>query len=204
MLGERGARSFGIALFFILSSSCKKTEPVQQVAPTETGLIVVASSAPSASASTIASVEIAPEPIASAAPSIDVGGVIGHQAGYAPERFMIGRPMKTPAVRMGTITVNGRLPMEVVRRVARQGLGRFRACYEEGLRRNPSLQGRVTTKYVIGRDGNVVVAQDGGSDLPDANVVQCIIQTFKTLNYPKPELGIATVAVPITFSPEGD
>jgi len=214
----RGARSFGIALFSILCA-CKKTEPVQQVAPTETGVIAVASSAPSASAIASASASAEPEPIASiaplasasAAPNVSAtSGLTG--AGHAPEDGMFrngrdrlpGRHQVVPAIRVGTITVTGKLPMEVVRRIVRQHLSMFRACYEDGLKRNPSVQGRITTKYVIGQDGDVVTAQDGGSDLPDANVVQCVVNRFKTFAYPKPEGGVVLVSFPLVFSPSDE
>ena len=192
----RGARSFGIALFFILS--CKKVEPVQRAAPIETASApVIASSAPTASAA--ASEE--PVPVASIAPSASASAastlaLIGHQAGYAPEdpRQVTGRPIKTPSIRQGAY-ITGKLPQEVVRRVVRRSFDRFRHCYEEGLRRNPTLTGKITAKYVIGRDGTVPAAQDGGSDLPDSAVVQ------KTLTYPQPEDGIVIVVFPVLFSP---
>ena len=53
----------------------------------------------------------------------------------------------------GATQVNGRLPPEVIQRIVRQNFGRFRLCYENGLRNNPNLQGRVTVKFVIDRSG---------------------------------------------------
>jgi hypothetical protein len=211
MLARREARSFGIALLFILSS-CKKTEPVQQVAPTETGPIVVASSSASASVEPSASAMASAAPSASASASASTAptsteanvGLIGHQGGYAPEHFMTGRPVHVPLVRQGTINVAGKLPMEVVRRIVRQRFGMFRACYEDGLKRNPILKGGITVKFVIGRDGDVIMAQDGGSDLPDANVVGCVVSAFKSALYPKPEEGIVVVSFPLTFSPSDE
>ena len=60
-----------------------------------------------------------------------------------------------PQVRMGATSVSGRLPPEVIQRIVRQNFGRFRLCYENGLRNNPNLQGRVAVRFVIGRDGAV-------------------------------------------------
>mgnify|MGYP006314362019 FL=1 len=59
--------------------------------------------------------------------------------------------------------MNGRLPPEVIQRIVRQNFGRFRLCYENGLRNNPTLSGRVSVKFVIDRSGAVSTAQDGGS-----------------------------------------
>ncbi len=98
---------------------------------------------------------------------------------------------------------NGRLPADVIQRIVRQNFGRFRLCYEGGLRGNPSLTGRVATKFVIGRDGAVSYASDGGSDLPDQAVVACVVRSFHSLSFPAPEGGIATVTYPIVLTPGG-
>ena len=74
-------------------------------------------------------------------------------------------------------------------------------CYETGLRANPNLSGRVTARFVIGRDGAVSNAANGGSDLPDAGVVSCVIQAFYGLSFPTPDNGIVSVSYPIMFSP---
>jgi hypothetical protein len=97
--------------------------------------------------------------------------------------------------------VNGRLPPEVVQRIVRQSHGRFRFCYERGLARDPSLEGRVTVRFVIARDGSVSTAQDGGSELRDADVVSCVVRGFSSLSFPQPEGGIVTVVYPLVLSP---
>src|SRR3970282_51161 len=108
---------------------------------------------------------------------------------------------KAPKVRMGATQVSGRLPPEVIQRIVRQNYGRFRLCYEQRLTRNPNLEGRVTVRFVIGRDGSVGNVGNGGSDLPDSGVVQCVIQTYYGLSFPQPEGGIVTVVYPIMFAP---
>lgn len=100
-----------------------------------------------------------------------------------------------------TTTVNGRLPAEVIQRVVRQNYGRFRNCYESALRTNPALSGRIATKFVIDRNGAVSMAQDGGSDLPDRNVVSCVVRSFSNLSFPTPDGGLVTVTYPIQFTP---
>lgn len=112
-----------------------------------------------------------------------------------------GHVAKAPIVRTSTPQINGRLPAEVIQRIVRQNNGRFRMCYEQGLRSNPGLTGRVTTKFVIGRDGAVSQAADGGSDLPNQEVVSCVVRSFNALSFPQPEGGIATVIYPIVLTP---
>jgi photosystem II stability/assembly factor-like uncharacterized protein len=73
-------------------------------------------------------------------------------------------------------------------------------CYEQGLVKNPNLEGRVATRFVIGRSGTVQSAQNGGSDLPDSGVVGCVVSAFYGLSFPEPEGGIVTVTYPIVFT----
>jgi hypothetical protein len=126
----------------------------------------------------------------------DTGGMgVGHGPGKG------GHVAKPLTVRNPTVETNGRIPAEVIQRIVRQNFGRFRLCYEAGLRGNPSLSGRVATRFVIGRDGAVMQASDGGSDLPDQNVVACVVRSFNTLSFPAPQGGVATVTYPIILSP---
>ena len=101
----------------------------------------------------------------------------------------------------GNTIVSGTLPAEIVQRIVRQNYGRFRMCYETGLRSNPNLTGRVTARFVIGRDGAVSNVANGGSDLPDSGVVSCVVQAFYGLSFPAPDNGIVRVSYPIMFSP---
>jgi hypothetical protein len=106
-----------------------------------------------------------------------------------------------PSVRMTDPTVSGRLPPEVIRRTVRQNFGRFRLCYEQALGRNPSLEGRVTVRFVIGRDGGVMSARSS-SDLADAAVGRCVETAFSGLSFPAPEAGSVSVSYPLVFSRE--
>jgi len=136
-------------------------------------------------------------------------GTLGHGAGtgtgqgFGSGHGRLGGSHKTraPKVRMGATSVNGRLPAEVIRRIVRQNFGRFRMCYEQGLARNPNLEGRVGVRFVIGRDGAVSNVGNGGSDIPDSGVVSCVISAFYGLSFPQPEGGIVRVTYPIMFSP---
>lgn len=136
-------------------------------------------------------------------------GTLGHGAGTGTGqgfgsghgRLSGSHKTRAPKVRMGATSVSGRLPPEVIRRIVRQNFGRFRMCFEQGLARNPNLEGRVSVRFVISRDGAVTNASNGGSDLPDSGVVSCTVSAFYGLSFPKPEGGIVTVVYPIMFSP---
>ena len=101
-----------------------------------------------------------------------------------------------------TASVNGRLPPEIIQRIVRQNFGRFRLCYEQGLQRQPALEGRVAVKFVIDRSGAVSLSQDGGSDLPDSGAVACVVRAFGGLSFPQPEGGIVSVVYPLVFTPQ--
>ena len=112
-----------------------------------------------------------------------------------------GHVPKGPSMRTPSVSVNGHIPPEVIQRIVRQNFGRFRNCYDAGLRTNPTLSGRVVTKFIIDRTGAVSTSSDGGSDLPDHAVTSCVVRSFSGLSFPQPEGGIVTVNYPIIFSP---
>jgi hypothetical protein len=136
-------------------------------------------------------------------------GTIGHGAGTGSGQGFggghgglgSGHRTKSPGIRAAQATINGRLPPEVIQRIVRQNFGRFRLCFENGLTKNPNLQGRVTVKFIIDRSGAVSQAADGGSELPDTGVVQCVVRGFSNLSFPAPEGGLVQVAYPIIFTP---
>jgi hypothetical protein len=123
------------------------------------------------------------------------GGAFSHG------RLAPAHQSKVPRVRPGQSTVNGRLPPEVIQRIVRQNYGRFRMCYEQGLKGNPNLEGRVSVRFVIGSDGAVSHVSNGGSDLPSSSVVACVVRAYYGLSFPQPEGGIVTVVYPIMFAP---
>lgn len=115
---------------------------------------------------------------------------------------MPGHATGAPRLReAGKTEVNGRIAAEVIQRIVRQNFGRFRSCYESGLRNNPSLAGRVVTRFAIDRSGAVTQAFDGGSDLADKSVVSCVNRAFYGLSFPEHEGGIVTIVYPLMFTP---
>lgn len=109
-----------------------------------------------------------------------------------------------PQARLGATAVAGRLDPAIIQKEVRANFGKFRFCYEQGLKNNAQLTGRVIVRFVIGRDGSVTNVGSNDSDLPDKNVVECIVKAFKTTKFPQPEGGIVTVVYPIMFSPGDD
>jgi Ca-activated chloride channel family protein len=110
---------------------------------------------------------------------------------------------KPPQVRLGATSVSGRLPPEVIQRIVRQNFGRFRLCYERGLRNDPNLSGTVVVSFVIGESGAVSSTTAGGS-LADKEVSSCVASSFARLSFPQPEGGQVRVRYPLSFSPGDD
>jgi hypothetical protein len=132
------------------------------------------------------------------------GGTLPGNGGFGPGgqgHLRPGHATRTPQIRVGVLDLKGHLPPEVIQRIVRQNYGRFRLCYENGLRNNPSLHGRVEVRFVIGRDGAVSNVSNGNSDMPDSSVVKCVVSAYYGLSFPQPDSGIVTVVYPIMFSP---
>jgi hypothetical protein len=168
------------------------------------GFLIVAACASPAQSATPANEPthdvVIPGPAASPAPT--------HDSDFADAGAASAAPVSSdapahhgPVLRATGAMVNGRLPPEVVARIVRQNLGRFRLCYEEGLRTNAALAGTVSVKFVIDAQGNVTSPVDDGSTLPDPAVVACFVKGFSTMVFPAPAGGVVTVLYPVTLQP---
>jgi hypothetical protein len=139
-------------------------------------------------------------------------GTLGHGASAVPpSSYSSGHGrvggavhrLTPPTVRMGATAVSGRLPPEIIQRIMRQNMGRIRGCYEEGLRLNPNLRGRVAVRFVIAPNGAVVNAANAGSDV-GGPVTACILRSMYDLSFPATEGGIITVTYPFKLGPIED
>ncbi len=181
------------------------------------GLGNAPSPASTTAARTSAQPDARPRPLADRAEteeSIGLGnvGTVGHGAGtgtgqgFGSAHGRLGgahAETHAPSLRQGATQVSGRVPPEVIQRIVRQNFGRFRLCYENGLRTNPNLSGRISVRFVIGTDGAVKATTDAGSDLPSPEVVSCVVRGFGNLSFPQPEGASVTVVYPIIFNPGG-
>ena len=89
---------------------------------------------------------------------------------------------------------------DILRVVERRSRG-ITACYESALRRDPELGGKVTMRWLIGRDGRVVKVHLGRDDLGAADVVRCMKRVVQRWRFEKPEGGVCMVSFPFVFSP---
>jgi hypothetical protein len=132
------------------------------------------------------------------------GAGTGTGMGYGGGGGRVGTGRKTKTVKMietGS-DIQGRLPPEVVRRIIRANFPRFRACYEQGLKRDPGLKGTVGVRFIIDTTGAVESANLSAGSMSDGQVSACVLGVYRTLSFPEPEGGKVLVTYPIDFQGE--
>ncbi len=95
--------------------------------------------------------------------------------------------------------IDGSLDAAAVISVVRRGKGGVIHCYENALKRNPNLSGKVELQFTISTVGKVSSAEIGGDTLGDEEVNRCIISLVKNWRFPPAEGGEAHFAYPFIF-----
>jgi hypothetical protein len=81
-------------------------------------------------------------------------------------------------------------------------LSQVRACYEEGLKRTPSMIGQVTMAFEVGPQGQMDFAKVQRSSLNDRSVEDCIQMKMMNWKFPQPRGGKAVkVTYPFMLRP---
>ena len=93
----------------------------------------------------------------------------------------------------------GVLPTEAIDNVVQAGYPLFARCYRDGVSRDNGLDGTVRLNFVVGSAGAVSEVSDGGSDLSDRQVVDCIAEGFYALHFPEPQDGNVQVSYRLGF-----
>jgi hypothetical protein len=93
----------------------------------------------------------------------------------------------------------GVLAEDAIDNVITAGYPLFARCYRDGVSRNNELDGTVRLHFVVGTAGSVSEVSDGGSDLTDRQVVDCIAEGFYALRFPEPQRGSVQVLYRIGF-----
>ncbi len=93
----------------------------------------------------------------------------------------------------------GSLDLAAVDDVVESGFPLFARCYRDGVQRNSNLDGAVRLKFVVGESGHVTLVEDGGSDLTDRQVIDCVAEGFYALRFPGPQRGDAHLVYRIHF-----
>jgi hypothetical protein len=73
-------------------------------------------------------------------------------------------------------------------------------CYRRYLAINPRLEGRVTAGFQLDGRGYPYQMKNAGSDLPDSNVVSCVLYALEAIHVAGPRGSM--VVLPVMFSPQ--
>jgi hypothetical protein len=107
-----------------------------------------------------------------------------------------------PSLRAAAPTVSGSLNTEVIRRVVLRNLGQVRRCYENALRGNPALMGRLVPSFTIDAQGRVIAVRFTLNTLNDNTVTFCVEAALRRWIFPAPAGGVTvTVSYPMNFAP---
>lgn len=79
-------------------------------------------------------------------------------------------------------------PQAVIAKI-RQYRGALVACYETALKRTPTLAGKITLKFTIGKVGKVTQVEVEVDTMHDEDVKQCIIDHAQSWRFPPPKSG---------------
>lgn len=97
---------------------------------------------------------------------------------------------------------HGRVDAQAARQLLATRNDAVRRCYAEGLNTDATLHGEITVRLRVEPDGRVSEASSGG-DPALLRVGRCIEEALRTLRFPQPTGGAATVAAPFVFQPGG-
>lgn len=135
--------------------------------------------------------------------SLGIGGLAdgsGLGKGGLGELDLGGRGKGESVVVPGRTVSQGCLASDVVGRVLGRVVSQAKYCYEKELARAPSLEGKVTTRFVIGAAGTVESVTVTESTLASAEVEACLVRVVQRLRFPPCEGGgIAEVTYPWIF-----
>lgn len=93
----------------------------------------------------------------------------------------------------------GALGEDAIDNVVEAGYPLFARCYRDGVSRNNDLGGNIRLHFTIKPTGAVSEVSDGGSDLSDHQVVDCVAEGFYALRFPEPQHGSVGVLYHIRF-----
>ncbi len=100
--------------------------------------------------------------------------------------------------------VQGSIDRDAVAKVINDKVSEMRACYERALLRDPNLgAGKVLLEWTIDGKGAVSEVRTKTSTLRSPEVVSCLLDLLRTLQFPKPNDGVVIVSYPVLFNSVG-
>jgi TonB family protein len=104
----------------------------------------------------------------------------------------------------GKTTVVGGLDREQIDKVIRRHLNEIKFCYEQELKKQPDLGGKVAVMFTIDPTGAVSDSNVADSSLGNANTENCMLARIRRWKFPEPRGGgVVSVTYPWVFSATG-
>ena len=94
---------------------------------------------------------------------------------------------------------NGFLSQEEILRVVRLRRRGIRACYENALLDDRSLQGRIVVNWTIDLDGSVSRRSVEQNDTGSRDLETCLLREIRRMRFPEPDGGMVVVTFPFSF-----
>lgn len=125
--------------------------------------------------------------------------------GQGPTERVIDRiPGRAVVGEGGDIAGAGEFDGARVVAAIKRRIGAIKSCYEQGLRRDPSLAGKLTMRFTVQPGGGVTDARASTDSLGDPSVANCVARKLRGLRFdPGPVGGSVTFAYPFVFAPQG-
>ena len=120
-------------------------------------------------------------------------------AGPGDERAVKGVVKKKAPTAAGG---SGLMDPGEVAKVVNQKIGAIKGCYEQALKRDPTLKGKVTIQFTIAGSGKVTSAKATVNEL-GPQVGSCMVAAFMRFRFPPPDGGTITFEYPFMFTPAG-
>lgn len=97
---------------------------------------------------------------------------------------------------------DGGLDKDIIRRIVRAHISEIRACYNEGLGRDPALGGRLVAEFKVSGEGQVAALPKIATSIGDAEVDSCIADAIHGWRFPKTRAGEEVlITYPIVLKP---
>jgi hypothetical protein len=125
------------------------------------------------------------------------GGGPGAGVGSGGDRYGNGgnglafnrKKKKIPRINIAKPIGGNGMDKDIIRRVVRAHINEIRHCYNQGLVRDPNMQGRVAIQFSIGPTGAVPKAFVSQQSIGDRSVASCMATAVKRWRFPRPPGG---------------
>jgi hypothetical protein len=120
--------------------------------------------------------------------------------GAAPQDSLVEGPVEGPASCVDPAVA--RLSRPAVRDIVSTSFDGLKSCYAQALMRDHAATGTVTFEFVIGQEGKVADARAREATLQDCDAIRCMLEQFRSLEFPAPVGRSVRVLYPINYQVE--